>query len=229
MQLAVDVHIPSELSGADGHCIYIDTEGSFVAERVREMAEALVEHLEWVAQDEQKEIQLPTVESILQNIHYYRVHDYVEQIALLHLLPNILAELPKVRLIIIDSITFHFRHDFENMSLRTRLLNGMAQNLLQIADKNSLAVVLINQVTTKSNSDMSLSTLVPALGESWGHTVPTRVMLYWENNVRYARLYKSSSQQAGTGKKHQFSSFFFTISHKFSSSISDYCSRYKRL
>eukprot|EP01112_Ceratiomyxa_fruticulosa_P017017 TRINITY_DN5231_c0_g1_i1.p1 TRINITY_DN5231_c0_g1~~TRINITY_DN5231_c0_g1_i1.p1 ORF type:complete len:180 (+),score=55.62 TRINITY_DN5231_c0_g1_i1:265-804(+) len=38
MQLAVDVVIPSVFGGAEGSCIYIDTEGSFVIDRFAEMA-----------------------------------------------------------------------------------------------------------------------------------------------------------------------------------------------
>lgn len=204
LQLAVDVHIPHSMGGAEGRCIYIDTEGSFVPERVREMATALVTHLSELARENAEEdVQhtIPSVDNILEHIYYYRVHDYIEQIALIHQLPNIVQNDPLVKLVIIDSIAFHFRHDFENMSLRTRLLNGMAQNLLQLANDNKLAVVLINQVTTKVD-EFKPSMLVPALGESWGHTVPYRVMLFWENGVRYAHLYKSPQQQACTGKIH---------------------------
>ena len=39
-----------------------------------------------------------------------------------------------------DSIAFHFRHDFEDLSLRTRLLNGLAQRFIKIATLNKLAV-----------------------------------------------------------------------------------------
>lgn len=37
------------------------------------------------------------VEDILRNIYYYRIHDYVEQIALLNTLPAFLKEHPEVR------------------------------------------------------------------------------------------------------------------------------------
>jgi len=36
------------------------------------------------------------LEAVLQSIHYYRCHDYVELVALTHLLPQITAEKPKV-------------------------------------------------------------------------------------------------------------------------------------
>jgi len=191
----VDVHIPKSLGGVEGKCIYIDTEGSFVPERAREMAEALIFHLNEISESEDNTI--PTIENILQNIYYYRIHDYIEQIALVHQLPSILKADSSIKLIILDSVTFHFRHDFENMSQRTRLLNGMAQQLLQLASSQNVAVVLINQVTTKVDS-FKPSMLVPALGESWGHTVPYRVVLYWDDGIRYAHLHKSPSHQTST-------------------------------
>jgi RAD51-like protein 2 len=188
------------MGGPQGKCVYIDTEGSFVPERVREMAQALVERLGDMAKtmESSSEITLPTADTIMDNIFYYRVHDYIEQLALIHQLPNILKEDPMIKLVVVDSVAFHFRHDFgENMSLRTRLLNGTAQSLLQLAMNHQAAVVLINQVTTKVN-EFKPSMLVPALGESWGHTVPYRVMLYWEAGTRYAHLYKSPAQEAAT-------------------------------
>lgn len=50
MQLAVDVTIPEEFGGVCGHAVYVDTEGSLVAERLAEMAEATVQHIGDVTQ-----------------------------------------------------------------------------------------------------------------------------------------------------------------------------------
>lgn len=52
-------------------------------------------------------------------------------------------------MIVVDSVTFHFRQDFDDMALRTRVLSGMALKLMNLAKRFSLAVVLLNQVTTK--------------------------------------------------------------------------------
>ncbi len=47
---------------------------------------------------------------------------------------------PLIKLIVIDSISFHFRHDIDDMGLRTRLLNSMAQSLMALAFHHSVAV-----------------------------------------------------------------------------------------
>lgn len=46
----------------------------------------------------------------------------------------------QIRLLIIDSVTFHFRQDFDDMALRTRVLNGMSQKLMTLAERHDLAV-----------------------------------------------------------------------------------------
>lgn len=117
-----------------------------------------------------------TPESILGNILYYRIHDYVQQLALVQLLPEICQQHPKVKLVVMDSIAFHFRHDFDDYALRTRLLNGMASELLALASQRKLAVVLMNQMTTKLGAADSGAGGAPAAagggGDRHSHLVP---------------------------------------------------------
>ena len=48
----------------------------------------------------------------------------------------------QIRIIVLDSIAFHFRHDMQNMIQRTRLLNGLSQDLLHLATSRELAVCI---------------------------------------------------------------------------------------
>eukprot|EP01027_Heterolobosea_sp_BB2_P016626 GEZU01023647.1.p1 GENE.GEZU01023647.1~~GEZU01023647.1.p1 ORF type:complete len:266 (-),score=52.81 GEZU01023647.1:640-1437(-) len=194
IQLAVDVQIPTFFAGAEGQAIYIDTEGSYMVERVEEVARALVTHLQRMAAARGAQEQIDavvnfSVDQILSNIYYYRVHDFIEQLALVNVLSDFLSTHPQVRLIVIDSITSHFRHDFDDMAKRSRLLHGLAQKLSEIASQHDVAVVLMNQVTTKISEKEAY--LAPALGESWAHASPNRIILYWKDTQRYAYLYKS--------------------------------------
>nr|XP_021334840.1 DNA repair protein RAD51 homolog 3 isoform X2 [Danio rerio] len=173
MQLAVDVQIPVCFGGLGGKALYIDTEGSFLVQRVADMAEAAVQHCTLLAEDTEQKGALEelNVEKILSNLFL-------------------------VRLVVIDSIAFPFRHDFEDLSQRTRLLNGLAQQLIQLATQHRVAVVLTNQMTTRVSNGQSK--LVPALGESWGHAATQRLILHWEGQRRLASLYKSPSQMEAT-------------------------------
>ena len=49
MQLSVDVTIPACFGGVGGEALYIDTEGSFIVDRVRDIAAATVAHCRHVA------------------------------------------------------------------------------------------------------------------------------------------------------------------------------------
>lgn len=49
IQLVVDASIPEELGGAGGEAVYVDTEGSFIIERVVDIAQATVEHCHLMA------------------------------------------------------------------------------------------------------------------------------------------------------------------------------------
>ncbi|XP_019401260.1 PREDICTED: DNA repair protein RAD51 homolog 3 isoform X2 [Crocodylus porosus] len=201
MQLAVDVQIPECFGGLAGEAVYIDTEGSFMVERVVDIATACVQHCQLIAEAQQEEdhhkaLETFSLEGILSHMYYFRCHDYTELLAQIYLLPDFLSEHSKVRLVAVDGIAFPFRHDFEDLSLRTRLLNGLAQQLISIANDHKLAVILTNQMTTRIGQ--SQSTLVPALGESWGHAATIRLILHWDNNQRLATLYKSPSQKEST-------------------------------
>ena len=180
MQLACCVQIGAGLGGLGGEAVYVDTEGSFVPARCAEIAEALGPRLGATAQQ------------MLERIHVFRAHSYVELIATVTLLREFVADQhPGVRLVVIDSVAFHFRRDFEDVGLRGRLLSGLAQELLRLAAEHGLAVLLVNQMTTKRRG-AERAHLAPALGESWGHNCTTRVVLSFDGaGGRMATLYKS--------------------------------------
>ena len=64
----------------------------------------------------------------------------VLQLAVFETLPNFLQKHPRVRLIIVDSISFHFRQGFVDMGHRMRVLNRVAQNLMELAESTHTAV-----------------------------------------------------------------------------------------
>lgn len=93
-------------------------------------------------------------------------------------------------------MTFHFRQNFDDLALRTRLLSEMALKLMKLAKKFNSAVVLLNQVTTKFAEGSFQLTL--ALGDSWSHSCTNRIILYWNGDERYAYLEKSPSLQSAS-------------------------------
>lgn len=198
MQLAVDVQIPNEFGGVGGEALYIDTEGSLTVERLSQLCAAVVEHLQKIARNKRRQglahldAAVPTQEDFLGGVHVWRLHDHVEQLAAVRTLPSFLEVHPEVKLVVMDSVAFHFRHAFQDMSVRTRMLSRMAQQLNEVAQQHSLAVVLVNQMTTKVVTGRAgESSLVPALGESWAHATTNRILLLWKGKYRFAELLKS--------------------------------------
>ncbi|KAH7577777.1 hypothetical protein JRO89_XS01G0298100 [Xanthoceras sorbifolium] len=177
-----------------------DTEGSFMVERALQIAEACVEDMSEYSRFLRNDIQACQVriqpKDILENIYYFRICSYTEQIALINYLEKFISEHKDVKLVIVDSITFHFRQDFDDMALRTRVLGGISLKLMKLAKEFSLAVVLLNQVTTKYIEGSFQLTL--ALGDSWSHSCTNRVILYWNGNERYAYIDKSPSLRSAS-------------------------------
>lgn len=246
IQLALNAQIPLCFNGKGGEAVYIDTEGSFMVERCQEMAAEISKHLMKIAKQQQgrvakqqqqqsgsvdpmlvtasEDMMLSAIETtpekLLEGVNVYRAHDQSEVISIINLLPAFLKQRPKVRIIVIDSIAFHFRQDLNDTANRSRVLSSLAQNLNKIAHEFDVAIVVVNHVTTKflsrqlsagggnahsaasavggstastsSDSLQDAQRLVPALGEQWSHCVTNRVMLHWRGGtVRQATLVKS--------------------------------------
>jgi hypothetical protein len=172
IQLALNIQIPEIFNGLGGEAVYIDTEGSFMVERVAEMATELSSHLQKLAKSaaaKNKGLSQETVISqlsaaqsmsrdrFLEGIQIFRVHDQTETIATINNLAGFLRLHTKVKLIVIDSIAFHFRHDVENTAMRSRVLASIAQTLNQLAYEHHVAVVVVNHVTTRFTRNSSTS------------------------------------------------------------------------
>ncbi|XP_050157007.1 DNA repair protein RAD51 homolog 3-like isoform X5 [Malus sylvestris] len=200
IQLAVNVQIPVDLGGLGGKAVYVDTEGSFMVERALQIAKASIVEMSNYTELLKKKNRVCQVDiqptDILDNIFYFRICTYTEQIALINYLDKFILEHKDVKIVIVDSVTFHFRQDFEDLALRTRLLGGMALKLMNLAKKYNLAVVIFNQATTKyveGSFQLSL-----ALGDSWSHCCTNRVILHWNGDERNAYLDKSPSLRSAS-------------------------------
>lgn len=76
LQLAVDVQVPPCFGGLGGQAVFIDTEGTFVTQRVVDMAAAAVHHCSLLAEDDEQRAAMTTftVETILSNIFLVTSH-----------------------------------------------------------------------------------------------------------------------------------------------------------
>ncbi|EOD36681.1 hypothetical protein EMIHUDRAFT_226145 [Emiliania huxleyi CCMP1516] len=122
-----------------------------------------------------------TCEGVLSGIHVFRCHDLAELVAAVKgLCAFAEGRSSRVRLVVVDSVAFHFRHENLPFARRLQLLGTVSQALLDFARAERAAAVLVNQVTTKVNDATNDSFLAPALGESWADCRTKRVLLEWQ-------------------------------------------------
>jgi RAD51-like protein 2 len=210
MQLAVNTRIPRCFGGVAGSCIYIDTEGSFMVERVAEIAEGTRSTLKKITQSHHGELvdKIPTLHTFLDGITLYRVHSVAELMSLLYLLADgsLMLHADPLRLFVIDSIAFPFRQGQEtDMGQRTRLLMTAHSLLQRVCHQTGCATLVLNQVVhqekerdnSNGNSDSTIANFKPSLGESWGHACSQRLILCWHQGCRHACLTKAPSLPSG--------------------------------
>nr|CCA23112.1 DNA repair protein RAD51 putative [Albugo laibachii Nc14] len=194
-QFAIHVCLASSVP-FKGRSIYIDSEGSFVIERVAQMAAHFVEDYKLPGEE------ISTRDDILRSIHYYRVHDYVEQMQVIQSLFNVLRQDPKICTLVIDSLAFHLRHSFEDTGARARATESAAIKLHELAREFRIVVFIVNYMTTKYHGDHRLPSApfdtmngleIPALGDSWSHAIATRLYLNEDLSTRSVHLIKSSA------------------------------------
>lgn len=126
----------------------------------------------------------------LARLHIIRIADWNSFIALLHLLPSVIAR-TGARLVVLDSISTLYR-TCDN-PVPTKRLEAVSARLHQLAVSHGLYIILTNGARTDSSN-----TVVSAMGDSWRHCIGTRIMLQRDTNVElrggtfgYAYIIKS--------------------------------------
>ncbi|MCI4320780.1 MAG: DNA repair and recombination protein RadA [Thermoplasmata archaeon] len=134
-QAAVSVQLPVEQGGLTGEVVYIDTESTFRPERIVDMAKALG---------------LDPTEA-LNHIHVARAYNSNHQMLLVAKAQELAREKP-IRLIVVDSLTAHFRSEYAGraeLAPRQQLLNKHLHELLKFSDTYNAAVIVTNQVSSR--------------------------------------------------------------------------------
>jgi len=174
--LSVTVQLPKEKGGLDGSAIYIDTENTFRPERIAEIAEN--RNLDPL--------------KVMERIIVARAYNSSHQELLLSEVGKYI-ESERVRLIIVDSVTSHYRSDFPGrgtLAERQQRLNGFMHQLLRIAEIYNVAAVVTNQVQSSPDTFFGDPTK-PAGGHVVAHMSTYRVYLRKSGKVRVARMVDS--------------------------------------
>jgi len=161
-QLCVNVQLPREKGGLDGRAVYIDTENTFRPERILSMAAGA---------------ELDPEEA-LRNILVARSYNTDQQLLIAEKAEE-LIEKEGVRLMIIDSLTSHFRAEFVGRGTLADRQQKLARHLLvlhRIADLQDIAVFVTNQVQARPDLFFGDPTR-PIGGHILGHSATTRIYL----------------------------------------------------
>lgn len=177
-QLAVNVQLPVDSGGLGGAALYIDTENTFRPEWIIRMAEPL-------GLDPQE---------AAQKIIYSEAYNSDHQILLLEKADKVIKE-NNIRLIIVDSLTAHFRSEYlgrEMLAERQQKLNSHMHRLVRLARAFNAAAVVTNQVMSKPDQFFAMA-VEPVGGHVVAHTSHTRIFLRRTASgpVRIARLVSS--------------------------------------
>jgi DNA repair protein RadA len=133
LTLAVRVQLPVEQGGANGKAVFIDTEGTFRPARIKQIVETLGAN----------------ADKALKNIFVARAFNSDHQMLLLEKVTEMIKNGEPIKLLIIDSLTAHFRAEFAGrgqLADRQQKLNRYLHDLMKLAETYNIAVYVTNQV-----------------------------------------------------------------------------------
>ncbi|KAF7702697.1 Meiotic recombination protein DMC1/LIM15 like protein [Cucumispora dikerogammari] len=181
LTMCVTTQLDIESGGGQGKVAFIDTEGTFRPERLKEIAERY---------------QLD-VKKVLDNVIFARAYNSDHQNDLLSALSAKFTEDQTFKLLIIDSIIALFRTDFigrGELGERQQKLNVFLQRLMKLAEEFNLAVLITNQMMSDPSATMSFVSdpKKPIGGHVLAHASTTRIYLRkGRDDIRIAKIYDS--------------------------------------
>ncbi|MDA3836491.1 MAG: DNA repair and recombination protein RadA [Nanoarchaeota archaeon] len=184
LSLAVNAQLSVEQGGAAGKAVYIDTEGTFRPDRIKQMAEGIGANPEMV----------------LKNILVARAFNSDHQILLLDKISELVKNGEPIKLVIVDSLTAHFRSEYSGrgqLADRQQKLNRYMHNLMKLAETSNVAIYVTNQVM--SNPAQMFGDPTTAIGGNIvGHASTYRMYLRRaKQGSRVAKLIDSPDMPDG--------------------------------
>lgn len=180
--LAVTCQLPIDKGGAEGKCLWIDTEGTFRPERIVPISERFG----------------LDANEVMDNIAYARAYNTDHQSQLLVAASAMMAE-SRYALMIVDSSTNLYRTDYSGrgeLSARQMHLGQFLRNLQRLADEFGIAVVITNQVVAQVDgaSMFTADPKKPIGGNIMAHASQTRLYLRkGRAEQRICKIYDSPS------------------------------------
>jgi len=161
-QLCINVQLPPGKGGLGGNALYIDTENTFRPERIIQMSRK-------IDLDPDKVVSNIIVAEAYNSDHQILILEKADQIIKAH----------NVKLIILDSLTSHFRSEYlgrESLAARQQKLNSHLHRLERLTIAFNAVAVVTNQVMSRPDDFFGFGAY-PVGGHIVGHRSHTRIFL----------------------------------------------------
>jgi DNA repair protein RadA len=179
--LATIVTQPKLCGGLSAKTLYIDTEGTFRPERIKEIAESRGFDLD----------------QVFNNIMVADVHNIWEQEAIVNEAESSIVISKNVKLLLVDSFINHYKAEYPERSMlaeRQHKINVMMHLLQKIARTYRIAVVITNQVQSEPDSFVNPRLEAKPLGgHALAHSSTHILGLRPSGENRTAKIVKSPS------------------------------------
>ena len=178
-QLCYTLCVTANMSGEDSGIIFVDTENSFIAERVHQIAES----------------RGLDAEEVMKKISVCKIYHSSHLEAVIRTLAKYIEKY-KARLVIIDSIISLHRAEFagrETLVERQQRLNAILHKLRRLSEVYNVAVVYTNQVQAQPDTfpSNSFDSMKAAGGNIMGHASTYRIFLRRIGHNRLATMLDS--------------------------------------
>jgi DNA repair protein RadA len=188
-QLCYTICATANEGSPDNGIIFVDTENTFRAERIHQIAES----------------RGLDAEEIMKKIFVCRIYYSAHLEAVIRSLAKSIEQY-KARLVIIDSIISLHRAEFagrETLAERQQRLNQMLHKLIRLAEIYNVAVVYTNQVQAQPDNLCGGNSMIAAGGNIMAHASTYRIFLRKAGHNRIATMLDSPY--------HAYSQVKFTI------------------
>jgi DNA repair protein RadA len=188
-QLCYTICVTANTESPDNGIIFVDTENTFRAERIHQIAES----------------RGLDAEEIMKKIFVCRIYYSAHLEALIRSLAKSIEQY-KARLVIIDSIISLHRAEFagrETLAERQQRLNTILHKLIRLAEIYNVAVVYTNQVQAQPDNLFGGNSMIAAGGNIMAHASTYRIFLRKAGHNRIATMIDSPY--------HAYSQVKFTI------------------
>lgn len=198
LQLCIQACCPEYLGGLDGRALYINTDGKFSLDRLKQMIEAKIENLKFLNHSLKNDKQFHFIDY---DMSYFENHIIVQDgVPSVDEFDGTLEDIDRfcklntdIRLVVIDTIGSIYRGidtGKNGIVSRAKVLCNTMKKLKKIAENYNVCVLTINQVSAIIDDLNPLSSLLnqnkiqASLGLVWSNSLNARIILEMKENSR---------------------------------------------